>query len=165
MGLSAIFKFVTGAPSTRKCAEAPESDSPNSTSTILVNVLVSKAVLALGKSCKFFSRAMLAQSVDLDLNFRFCFTILFCSLAATLFLHFRVVLDRFLPPHGSIMDGIVIGILLTSESLSLSSVSGSVALVSSSLHPLRSADKLDAVTVASSESLVDVLLGDSIGIM
>ena len=72
-----------------------------------------------------------------------------------------MVLDGLLTPHGNIMDDIVIGILSISVSLSLSSVSGSVALVSSSLHPLRSVDKLDAATVASSESLLPLLLEDS----
>ena len=56
-----------------------------------------------------------------------------------LFFHFRVVLDAVLPPHGSTMCGILIAGRVSSSSDSLSSVTGLVASVQLSSHPLSSA--------------------------
>ena len=138
-GFSAALKFSTGAPSIMKCADAPESDNPNSTSTILVNLSVSNAASALAILCSpsFVATALHAWALDLYLLLS-----LAALLSALFFIrlfHLRVTLDALLPPHGSTMCGTLVGGLSLSASDSLSSVSGSVAAVSSSSHPLTSA--------------------------
>ena len=159
IGNSAVFMLTTAEPSTRKCDDAPESDSAYSTTR--TSRLVSKISCELGDCVRFLSLTMFIHNSCLDLARGLLAS--FCSLRSALFstrrFHFLADLLVIVIPTCSVSLGIAIisgnvcrrGRMLPFVAVD-SSISGWVSLVVASFLELFLFDRLDAVIVISSLS-------------